>query len=169
MTRQRGHEYREDLAGEHPFGDNGQLVLLCVFLVVWIVDSFFLRFSTFAVQYISVYIRLPVGVLFLVVAGYLAQQGMKIVFGEERSKPVVIRKGVFSIVRHPIYLACILFYIALVVFTISVFAAVVCVVIIAFYHLIARYVEKLLLLKFGAAYEEYMKAVPMWVPYIGRR
>lgn len=164
MSGQLGHEHREDLAGEHHFGDLGQLILLIVFLLVWIVDSFVLRFSTFAAHYISIYIRLPVGILLLLVAGYLAQQGMKIVFGEERTAPVVIRKGVFNLVRHPVYLGCILFYVALVVFTLSMFAALVCFIIIVFYHGIARYEEKLLLLKFGNTYRDYMKAVPMWVP-----
>ncbi len=166
MSRQRGHEHREDLAGEHPFGDNGQLILLIIFMGVWIVDSFVLRISTCAVPYVSLYFRTPVSAVFLLIAGYFAQQGMKAVFGEERSKPVVIRKGVFSRVRHPVYLGCIIFYVALVVFTLSIFAAIVCVVIIAFYHYIARYEEKLLLSKFGTAYEEYMNAVPMWFPRI---
>ena len=169
MTRQRGHEHREDLAGEHPMGDRGQLILLIVFLVVWILDSFVLRFSTFAAQYISIYIRLPVGFLLLIMAGYMAQQGMKIVFSEERTAPAVIRKGVFNLVRHPIYLGCILFYVALVIFTMSIFAAVVCGVTIAFYHFISRYEERLLLLKFGTAYEEYIRAVPMWIPRLKLR
>ena len=29
--------------GEHPFGDAGQFILLGLFLVVWIGDSFFLK------------------------------------------------------------------------------------------------------------------------------
>lgn len=33
--------------GEHPFGDTGQLILLVLFLLIWVVDSFFLRISTF--------------------------------------------------------------------------------------------------------------------------
>ena len=169
MSRQPGHEHREDLTGEHHYGDLGQLILLIVFMVVWFFDSFILRFSTFAAYYISIYARLPVGIFFLLIAGYLAQQGMKIVFGEERTAPVVIRKGVFNLVRHPVYLGCILFYVALVAFTLSIFAAVVCFVIIAFYHFIARYEENLLRLKFGTDYEQYMKAVRMWFPYIRRR
>jgi protein-S-isoprenylcysteine O-methyltransferase Ste14 len=166
MNGQRGHEHREDLAGEHPCGDNGQLILLILFLTVWVVDSFFLRFSTFAVRYVSPFIRIPVGVFLLLIAGYLAQQGMKIVFSEQRTQPVIIRKGVFNRVRHPIYLGCILFYVALVVFTLSIFATMVCAAIIVFYHYIAKYEEKLLLSKFGTEYEKYINAVPMWIPRI---
>lgn len=156
--------HREDLAGEHPFGDTGQLILLIIFLVVWVIDSFILRYSIFAAKYVSLFFRAPVGILCLLLAGYLAQQGMKIVFGEKRSAPEMIAKGVFKLVRHPVYLGCILFYIGLVIFTFSVSAAVVCVAIIVFYHYIAKYEERILLSEFGEQYRQYVESVPMWIP-----
>jgi len=164
MNIRHSHNHRDDLAGEHPFGDTGQLILLIAFLVVWFIDSFILRFSTFAVQYVSLFLRIPLGALFLFVAGYLAQQGMKAVFGEERTDLAVIEKGVFKRLRHPVYLGCILFYVGLVMFTLSISAAVICITIIVFYHYIAKHEERLLLSKFGNAYERYMKSVPMWIP-----
>lgn len=164
MSEQPGHKGREDLAGEHPFGDAGQLILLVIFLLVWVGDSFIFRFSTFPAHYLSVFIRLPLGVLFLIGAWYFAKEGMRIVFGEERAEPAVIRKGVFNRVRHPVYLGCILFYIGLVVFTISLFSALVCIAIIIFYHVISRYEERLLSARFGGDYEQYKKSVPMWIP-----
>ena len=127
-------------------------------------DSFFIGFSTFGAECVSLIVRLPLGAFVLIVAGYLALQGMKVVFGEERSAPVVLKKGVFGIVRHPVYLGCILFYIALVIFSLSVSAAVICITIVVFYHYIARFEEKLLLAEFGEDYEKYMTAVPMWIP-----
>jgi len=166
MNRESRPRHRDDLVGEHPFGDTGQLILLIVFLAVWIIDSFIIRLSTFAVHHISLFLRVPLGIAILLVAGYFAQQGMKVVFGEERTEPGLIEKGVFKIVRHPVYLGCILFYIALVVFTLSIFAAVICGTIIVFYHYIAKYEEKLLIARFGNAYEEYMHSVPMWIPRI---
>jgi protein-S-isoprenylcysteine O-methyltransferase Ste14 len=164
VGRRADHSHRKDLAGEHPFGDTGQLIFLIVFLVVWIGDSFILRFSTFTAQHVSLFLKLPVGVLSLCLAGYLAQQGMKIVFGEERTVPAVIAKGVFKLVRHPVYLGCILFYVGLVMFTFSLSSAVVCIAIIGFYHHISKYEERILLSKFGDKYKQYMESVPMWIP-----
>lgn len=164
MHEEKRHSHRADLVGEHPFGDAGQLILLLVFLTVWVMDSFIIRFSTFGAKYVSLFLRLPVGILILIIAGYLAQQGMKVVFGEERSEPMVIKKGVFNSVRHPVYLGCILFYFALVIFSLSIAAAVICITIVVFYHYIAKYEEKLLLSEFGGEYEQYMKSVPMWIP-----
>ncbi len=164
MSRQWGHENREDLAGEHPFGDAGQIILLIIFLIVWVFDSFILRFSTLLAQYVSLSIRIPLGLLFLAAAVYFAKEGMRIVFGEERKEPAVIRAGVFNRVRHPIYLGCVLFYFGLLTFTLSIFSGVLCAVIVVFYHIISRYEERLLISKFGKEYEDYIKSVPMWFP-----
>jgi protein-S-isoprenylcysteine O-methyltransferase Ste14 len=86
------------------------------------------------------------------------------VFGEEREEPGVIRKGVFSVVRHPIYLGEILVYLGLLMLSLSLAAAVAWAIAIAFLHTISRYEEGLLLARFGEAYEAYMREVPKWIP-----
>ena len=164
MGRRKNRAHRDDLVGEHPFGDNGQLILLVVFLIVWIADSFIFRVSTFAARYVSLFIRIPVGVVILFIAGYLAKKGMSAVFGEEHKKPMLIHKGVFDLVRHPVYLGCILFYLGLLILTLSAIAGFIWITIVVFYHYISKYEERLLLAKFGKEYEQYMKRVPMWIP-----
>jgi protein-S-isoprenylcysteine O-methyltransferase Ste14 len=139
-----------------------------VFLAVWIVDSFVLRYSTFLAYYVPIYIRIPIAVVFLFVSGYLAKTGLDTVF-DKRQTPGVVSEGVFSLVRHPIYLGSMLFYLALLALTLSLAAALVWFIVIVFYHFLARYEEKQLLQKFGAEYEKYMQKVPMWLPGIGLR
>ncbi len=162
-------KHRDDLTGEHTVGDAGQLVLACLFGIIWIADSFFLKYTTFLNQYIAVGVRAPLGIALLVISGYLARKGLSIVFGEEREKPGVIRKSVFNIVRHPIYLSEILLYLGLLMLSISLAAAVVWIVGIGFLHLISRYEERLLLERFGDEYAQYMREVPMWIPLRRRR
>ena len=163
------HENREDLVGEHTLGDLGQAVLLIIFLIVWIADSFFGYYSTFLSNYVSLWIRIPVAAIILVMAGILAWKGMKIVFGETREKPAVIRKGVFNLVRHPIYLGAILLYLGLIILTFSIAATFLWIIIILFYHFISRHEEKLLVEKFGKDYEDYIREVPMWIPRFIRK
>jgi len=76
MKHHHGHskEIREQLTGEHKVGDAGQIILACLFMAVWITDTFI------------------------------------------------------------------------------------------FLHFISRYEERLLLSRFGEAYELYMQDVPMWIP-----
>lgn len=156
---------REDLTGEHRVGDVGQAVLAFLFTVIWIIDTHYLKCTTFLNQYVSDNIRISIGMVILLISGYLAITGLFIVFVEKREKPAVIRKGVFRIVRHPIYLSEILLYLGLLILNISLVAAVVWIIAIVFLHYISCYEEKLLLARFGQEYEQYMREVPMWLPH----
>jgi isoprenylcysteine carboxyl methyltransferase (ICMT) family protein YpbQ len=117
--------------------------LLVLFLLIWVVDSFFLRISTFLSDYISLYIRLIILGLILVTAVYLVRSGHTIVSHEQRPSGVV-STGAFRYVRHPLYLGSVLFYLGLTVSTASLFSLGLVVVIIIFYNHIASYEEKLL-------------------------
>ena len=161
--------HRDDLTGEHAFGDAGQLILFILFLAIWITDAFFFKYSTLLNDYIPFAVRLPLGIVALLIAAYLAWTGMKIVFGKVREKPRVIRKSVFGIVRHPIYFSEILLYLGLLLLSVSLAAAAAWIIAIGFLHYISRYEEKMLLARFGEEYEQYMRDVPMYFPRLRRR
>lgn len=157
------HRHGYNLAGEHPLGDLGQLILYCLFMAVWLSDIF-LEYSNFLNAHIRSTIRLPIGVLLLIVAATMAGSGLMTVFIKKVQSQAVIKKGVFRIVRHPIYLSEIIMYSGLLILNISLAAALIWVIAIFFLHYISRYEEKLLLAKFGDEYRQYMKEVPMLFP-----
>lgn len=163
------HENRKDLAGGHVLGDLGQIIFLVIFLVVWITDSFFVKYSTQFSEYAPLYIRIPLAIVILNIAGYLAKKGLTTVFAEVREKPIVIRNGVFSVVRHPIYLGAILFYLSLLAVFFSTVALFVWVVIILFYFYLCKHEERLLIEKFGSDYAQYKLETPMLLPRLIRR
>ena len=173
MTRKQTYREqqkdRDDLAGEHAVGDAGQIILACLFAVVWIADAFFLKYTTDLNSYVPLGIRIPFGVVLLVSSGYLARMGLSIVFGEKREKPGVIRKSVFNVVRHPIYLSEILLYLGFLMLSISLAAVFVLLVAILFLNYISLYEERLLLARFGKEYRDYMEEVPMWVPRLRKK
>ncbi len=158
------HKNRPDLTGEYKYGDAGQLVLAIIFLTVWILDSFILKYSTFLNEKIKWYDTVMPGFIILIIAGYLAWAGHKKIFGEIRETPRVITNGVFSVVRHPLYFASILTYLGLIVMTLSLLSVIIWIIAIIFYYYISRHEEKLLLSRFGKEYEDYMKKVPMFFP-----
>ncbi len=165
QIQKMAHRHREDLTGEHPLGDAGQLLLACLFAAIWVADTFFLQYTTFLNGYIPFAARLPFAALLLIISGYLAKKGLTIVFGGEKvEKPTVIRNGVFGLVRHPIYLGEILFFLSFLILSLSLAAAAVWIVAVAFLHFIAKYEEKLLLTRFGKEYQKYQQEVPMWLP-----
>jgi protein-S-isoprenylcysteine O-methyltransferase Ste14 len=164
ILRRQDHRDREDLTQEHPFGDAGQIALACLFGALWIADTFVFKYTTFLNGWIPLGFRVVPAALVLGLSAYLARAGLSIVFKEVREKPEVIRKGVFGVVRHPIYLSEILLYLGLLILSLSLAAAFVWFVAIAFLHRISRYEERLLLERFGNAYGQYMRDIPMWVP-----
>ena len=160
---------RSDLAGEHKYGDAGQFAIAFVFVMIWICDSFIFQYTTFLNRSIPNSIRLPLGIVFLTVSAFLAGKGLSIVFGETRENPGVIRKSVFGVIRHPIYLSEILLYLGLLMLSLSLAAALIWVIAILFLHYIATYEEMLCLARYGDEYSRYMRDVPMWVPRIWKR
>ena len=168
-THKRAQQQRDDLTGEHALGDAGQIVLALLFAAIWIADTFFFKYTTFLNQYVPLGVRILSGAALLVLSGYLAKTSLSIVFGEERETPGVIRKSVFGVVRHPVYLSEILLYLGLLMLSISLAAAVVWVIAIGFLHYISRYEERMLLVRFGEDYENYMREVPIWFPRIRKR
>jgi protein-S-isoprenylcysteine O-methyltransferase Ste14 len=173
MTRKQTYreqqKERDDLAGEHKVSDAGQIILACLFAAIWIPDTFFLKYTTILNNYVPLGIRIPFGVVLLGLSGYLARTGLSIVFNEKREKPGVIRKSVFNVVRHPIYLSEILLYIGFLILSISLAAVSVLLIAIVFLDYISRYEERLLLTRFGEEYKEYMQEVPMWIPRLWKR
>lgn len=167
--QKRSHRDRDDLTGEHPFGDAGQLILAIIFAVVWITDTFFFEYTTFLNQYLPDIAGILAGAILLIFSAYVARKALSIVFGQERENPCVIRKSIFNIIRHPIYVSEILFYLGLLALSISLAAAAVLIVTVWFLHFISRYEERLLLERFGKDYEQYMWEVPMWIPRFRNR
>jgi len=160
----RKNQDRDNLAGEHAFTDAGQLILAILFFVVWILDSFFLQWSTFLNGMIPLYVRLPVAALVIIPAIYLARASEKAIFGQEQATPHVVRTGVFAFVRHPLYLSELLLYLGILVASMSLASCAVWLLAIAFLHYIARKEEQILISRFEDDYRTYMTEVSMWVP-----
>jgi len=162
------HADRDDLTGEHAWGDTGQAIIAVLFALVWIADSFSLHWTTFLNGAISSWVRVPLGLVCLIAAAYLARKTMSIVFGEVRAVPHVIRKGPYAYTRHPMYSSELLLYLGLLLLSLSLAAAVVFLIAIGFLYYLCRHEEKLLLGRFGDEYAQYMEQVGMWLPRLCR-
>jgi protein-S-isoprenylcysteine O-methyltransferase Ste14 len=157
----------EEKRGEHPFGDTGQLILFVVFLLVWVGDSFLLRLSTVPAGAVPLLVRLGLSAIAGAYGFVLMRSGHVAV--SEAERPVrIISTGAFGRVRHPLYLAAILLYLAFTISTLSLLSAAVVVIALVFYDYIASYEETLMERKFGEEYVHYKRRVGKWLPRIGR-
>lgn len=154
--------------GEHPFGDEGQMILLGLFLMVWVADSFFFHWSTFLSSYISNPIRMTLLGLALVTALLLVRSGHVVLSGDERPNHVV-DTGAFRYVRHPLYLAALLAYLGTAISSFSLLSFLLLIPIFIFYNYIASYEEKLLESKLGESYRNYKSKTGKWLPGTGSR
>jgi protein-S-isoprenylcysteine O-methyltransferase Ste14 len=164
-----GNQQGAGLPAEHPWGDAGQIVFTILFLVIWIVDTFVLRYTTFINAHAPLALRVSIGAVNILVALYLARASHRLVLGEESDTPRVIHESVYGIVRHPMYLSEILLGLGFLLFSLSLAAVVVWVLAIGFLHVIAKYEERQLLAHFGDEYRDYMQEVPMWLPSVSAR
>ena len=147
--------------GEHPFGDTGQIIAFVIFLIIWLSDSFFLKFSTMWSDYVSIYIRLAIPAIILAISLYLLNASHKIVAGEHRPE-MVVTDGVFKYLRHPLYMSALLFYMVFIFATFSLASFVFWIAIFIFYNYIAGYEEKIMEAKFGEDYALYKQKTGKW-------
>jgi protein-S-isoprenylcysteine O-methyltransferase Ste14 len=156
----------ESKNGEHPYGDLGQLILLVIFLVVWVGDSFFLHYSTFLSSYVPLFLRLLIMALALATAFFLVKSGHVVVShgNHGRLPQSLVRTGAFCYVRHPLYLGCILVYFGLAMATASLLSLALLIVIMFFYDFLATYEEHLLEDLFGQNYRTYKEKTGKWLP-----
>ncbi len=152
--------------GEHPFGDEGQIIAVIVFLAAWVSDSFFIHVPTVFTNILPLYVRLVISGLLLLIAILLYRSSHFIVQHEQRPN-YVVTQGAFRYVRHPLYLSSLVFYLALVISTLSLPAFVFWIMVFVFYNDIAGYEEQLLLRKFGDAYQTYIQQTGRWLPHAG--
>jgi protein-S-isoprenylcysteine O-methyltransferase Ste14 len=152
----------EHLAGEKPGSHQNQSILMVVFFIVWIVDSFLLRLTTFLFSWSYVWLNVILGLVVLGISIYFMDASHKDLFDTEEQG--LATKGVFARVRNPMYLGTVLFYLGLIVFTASLAALAVWLVACVYYNMLADYEEMKLQEKFGNKFLEYKKSVRKWVP-----
>ena len=88
----------------------------------------------------------------------------KVVFDEAPSNPQVIDWGVFSFVRHPMYLGVLLIMIGLFFWSFSLISICIWGGFFFFYDRMASYEEEDLIRRFGEYYIEYQRRVGKWFP-----
>jgi protein-S-isoprenylcysteine O-methyltransferase Ste14 len=157
---------RHGLGAEHPLCDKIQAVMVFLFFVVWGTDTlslFIFNHSTVVAGLFS-YPLLIIPALFFICFGlYLITKSHKAIFGELTDRPVLITEGVYSRVRHPMYLGILLLCLGFCFLSLSLLALGILIVFFIFYDRMAAYEEKDLERLFGEAYRTYQNHVPKWL------
>ena len=92
-----------NLPGEHAITDIGQLILFAIFVLVMVFDIFIFQFSNKTLGTLSQMVTIPLFLIFFLIGGYFILTSHRIIFRETDKEVSVVTKGVFNIVRHPMY------------------------------------------------------------------
>lgn len=132
--------------------------------------SFFIfSYSTVLAGLVILPLRLFIAIVTIGFGLYLIAKSHKAVFGDACAQPRLIDSGVYSWVRHPMYLgilmSCLAFFFAMP----SVLSLGVWLVFFILYDKMATYEEKDLIRILGKEYIAYQKRVPKWCPKLLQR
>ena len=152
---------RHGIGDENPINDRAQVVFALVFLIIWGIDSFILHFGLDFLGLISLFVSVPIGIVFFIVGVYFVRKSEAVVFSNTEGK--VIDTSVYGWVRHPMYLGELLILLSFSISTLSVLSFIVCLVFFAFLDRMAAYEEKDLTRILGQQYIDYQNRVHKWI------
>ncbi len=155
---------RNEFGEEYPHSDRIQIALLLLFLAVWALDSFLLRASTQPAEFVPLTLRLPIGGALICLGLLFVKRSHDLVIDEKYDEPTLVDTGVYSCVRHPMYLGVLLLYLGLASSTMSMISLGLWLGIFSAYDRMAAYEERDLIRVFSDDYSDYMRRVPRWIP-----
>lgn len=152
------------MGSEHPYCDRIQNAMIILFLAVWGIDSFIMNYSTFLVGLVPLSLRMILSVLSLGTGAYFASRSHSLVLHGADDQPRLADSGVYSWVRHPMYLGTLVFLLGFFFAVPSLFSLAVLIVFFSLYDKMATHEENDLIKMLGDEYAAYQKRVPKWVP-----
>lgn len=163
------HEHRTGLGAEHRLCDTVQLVMILLFFGVWTIDfalQLLFKTSSVIISFIVFPLLLVPAVLTSAFGVYLALKSHELVFSEKATvaENEVIDCGVYSWVRHPMYLGTLLFCLGFFFASLSMASLLVWIAFFLMYEKMTRYEENELTRVLGSKYTKYKKRVPKWIP-----
>ena len=158
---------RVRLGVEHPYCDTIQLTILILYFVVWgtdVLGHFVFNISTILVSLPSFPLLVFAVILSIGLGVYLTLKSHEAVFDEIAAKPKLIDSGVYSKVRHPMYLGILMFCLGFLFVMFSLLSLGIWVIFFIFYDMMATFEEKDIIRKLGDQYVDYKKHVGKWFP-----
>jgi len=163
----RIQEKRARLGLEHPLWDRIQIVLIGSYIVVMLFDnvsSLSLGYPNILERVSAHPILLMPAVLLIAFGVYLVKESHAAAFAK-REKPKFHDSGVYSLVRHPMYLGGLMILLGFLFLKFSLIAFSIWAIYFVLCDWMAGYEERDLLRVLGNEYADYQGRVPKWLPF----
>ena len=159
-------KHKPGIGYEHPYSHHIQIGSIVVFFLVWLLDTFLIKFALDIRNLIPFIIRLILFVFIAIVSYLLINSSHKKIFLPSDQKSQLVTDGVYSYVRHPMYLSIIVLLLAFSVLSISFLSIISWVITVFLFNSMMKFEEAELLKILGGEYQNYMNQVPRWIPRI---
>jgi protein-S-isoprenylcysteine O-methyltransferase Ste14 len=146
---------------EIPHGHLLQATCFVLFLIIWSLDSFIFNYSTFLTSYASWFLCLAVSLAVFVIGLVVTQLAHGHLQTLKSGK--LVTTGIYSHVRHPLYLGVIVMYLGFTFYSFSLLSLLPWLLAVAAYNKMANYEEQVLAKRFGKEYLDYKKSVRKWI------
>jgi len=156
------------IGAEYPYSHSIQLLFIILFTSSWFIDAIFLKTSIQFGNLIIDIFRLTLFLLFLILAFLCIKSSGFIISEEIINQRRVVEQGIYSRVRHPMYLGILLIYVAFIFLTLSFICLIIFIFIIIIMNKMADYEENALEKIFENEYRTYVKKTPKWIPKLKR-
>lgn len=127
---------------------------------IWLISMFIL-----SVQEFKFSLLIYPGILLILIGLFIAFKGFHEIWENLLRAKGVYRKGLYSKVRHPVYLGLIIAMLGLVLLVYSLLFFIYAIATILMIFWLAYYEEKHLIKRFGKRFLNYKKEVPMLLPF----
>jgi hypothetical protein len=81
---------RHGIGDENPINDRAQVVFMLVFLIIWGIDSFTLRFGLNFLGLISLFVFIPIGIVSFIVGVHFVRKSEAVVFSNTEGKSSIL-------------------------------------------------------------------------------
>jgi protein-S-isoprenylcysteine O-methyltransferase Ste14 len=152
------------MSPEHPQCHMIQISMTVLFFASWMIDMWSSNNAGYSTL-ISIIPSLAGWVLAAVsvsIGIYLVSKSHNVIFVSGRRG--LVSSGVYSWVRHPMYLGILLFLLGFLFIRTSIFSLAIWILFFLAYDMLATYEERNLVKKFGKRYKDYQKKVGKWFP-----
>ena len=154
----------KEMDREAPHSHLFQALLPVIFLVIWILDSYVFKISTWLNEFIPFVLRLVLFVVVMCLALITMYVSHNNLFHENEPQNKLITDGILGYTRNPLYLGILLIYIAFLFLSVSLINIILFLIVIAIYNWMVGYEEATLEKLFGEEFLNYKKNVPKWIP-----
>jgi protein-S-isoprenylcysteine O-methyltransferase Ste14 len=154
----------EGIGPEHPYSHMIQISSVIAFFLVWILDVFVIHFASEISNSIHLVIRVVLFLIFVTFSFFLFNSSHDKVFSHSNEPKGLISSGVYSYIRHPMYLSVLVLLLAFTILTFSLLSFIPWIIAVILFDRMVIFEEGELVKIMGNEYHEYMKQVPRWIP-----